>query len=600
MMGINIASLLLKQTGSGPRDLIDSKAGNGSFESMLDKSFQAGIEKMKFTQNRHSQKSEKTNPKDFNTYLDALRSKLLSKGKPFDDIYIKRDDAYVLKGLLNECGYGNDRMDQMIGRLLDNSPMGEIKLSQFFAQIKEMGPPEKKKTDAITLDVSMVPYIQSILKDFDLSPDEIGKVLNNGRSAEGGLSLQKLIEDLEIVGRKAMKESRGIVNLDEFPQMKKNLEGMGFQIPAGKQSGRVSMEDFIHSLKQIATTLSDVNHDPGDQAMARLNVDDIKGLKIRLSGSQNPSMAVTQKETAVSGDGFGQPDNDKGLPKAVTHAVDRVMEKVVTSDKTDDSLTAIIKNSKIKFDDPESKKIDMARPLENNKQVDAFGKADTALSFKGEGKPTTGAQVLGNMASMSDMRGDKGINDPIEIKTQPGKATATVFHMTEDMVHQREPESAPSLSQKPNNSGNVLPNYLVDQLGKQISRSLIRGDGVVRFQLKPSDLGFVKLEMHMTDNQVNISVAAENSTVKELLLSNIQELREMLSGQGIKLDKIDVHVGSDFNQTFSDLREGAEKDNGSNQGQSRKSALLPEEDNQKGFFESRHSAGQDSVVDLVA
>ncbi len=84
------------------------------------------------------------------------------------------------------------------------------------------------------------------------------------------------------------------------------------------------------------------------------------------------------------------------------------------------------------------------------------------------------------------------------------------------------------------------------------------------------------------------------------MLSNIQELREMLLGQGIKLDKIDVHVGGNFNQTFSDLHEGAEKDQGSNHGETSKELFSPNDDDPEGFFASRDMSGHDSMVDFVA
>jgi flagellar hook-length control protein FliK len=600
MMDINIASLLMKQNAPGRKELSKSAGGNNSFLSMLRKSSQAGIEKLKFTQHRTFQKIEKSNAKDFQIYIDSFRSGLLSKGKPFDEVYLERDDAYVLNDLLIQCGYSQNRVDKLITDLMENSQNGEIKLSQFFAQVKELGAPEKKDTGAITLEASIIPYLQSILRDFDLDPKEISKVLNRGRTQEGGLSLDNLIKDLEIVGNQAMQESRGIVDLHKSPQIIKNLESLGFQIPAGNKSGRVCIEDFIHALKQMAETVFETKNDTGDQALTRLNVDDIKGLKIQIAQTRNAKMVISEDKAAAPGKVFAQLENNKGVPPEVNDAINRILEKVVTPDKPDGSLTDIIKNSKIKFDDPGSKKIDIAGPLEEKKQSDPFGNSETVSTSKGDGKQISAIQTSGDMKSMMDFSGDPRANDPIELKTHQGNPTTKVFDIAQEIVNQREPETIQAYAQKTQNSGNSLPNYLVDQIGKQISRSIIRGDGVVRFQLKPSELGFVKLEMHMTDNHLNISAAAENSTVKELLLSNIQELREMLLGQGIKLDKIDVHISQDFNQTFSNLHEGTEKEQGSNQGENRKTPYLDHDDNQEEHFESRELSGHDSIVDLVA
>jgi len=600
MMKISIASLLMKQNASGRKELFKTDGGNNSFLSMLRKSSQPNIEKMKFTQPRTSQTSIKPKGKDFQVFIDSLRTKLLSKGKPFDEVYLERDDAYVLNDLLIQCGYSQNRVDKLITDLMENSQNGEIKLSQFFAQIKEVGAPEKKEKGAITLEASIIPYMQSILAKFGLDQNEISKVLNSGRTREGGLSLDKLIKDLEIVGNQAMKESRGIIELDKSPQIIKKLESLGFQIPEGNKSGRICIEDFTHTLKQMAETVSATKKDAGEQAVTRLNVEDIKGLKLQIAQTRNPQTMLSEDKAVAPGKVFAQLENNKGVPPEVNDAINRILEKVVTPDKPDGSLTEIIKNSKIKFDDPGSKKVDIAGTLEIKKETDLFGNSETASTSKGDGKQIPAIQTSGNMKSTMDFSSDSRANDLIDLKTHQSKHTAKVFDIPQEIVNQREPGPIQASAQKTQNTGNSLPNYLVDQIGRQISKAIIRGDGVVRFQLKPSELGFVKLEMHMTDNHLNISAAAENSTVKELLLSNIHELREMLQGQGIRLDKLDVNISQDFNQTFSNLHEGTEKEQGSNQGEDGKTPYLDHDDNQEGHFESRELSGHDSIVDLVA
>ena len=74
MMEINIASLLMKQDASGRKELFKSAGGNNSFLSMLRKSSQSDIEKLKFTQPRTSQASIKPKEKDFQVIIDSLRT----------------------------------------------------------------------------------------------------------------------------------------------------------------------------------------------------------------------------------------------------------------------------------------------------------------------------------------------------------------------------------------------------------------------------------------------------------------------------------------------------------------------------------------------
>ena len=97
----------------------------------------------------------------------------------------------------------------------------------------------------------------------------------------------------------------------------------------------------------------------------------------------------------------------------------------------------------------------------------------------------------------------------------------------------------------------------IDQVGKQIARSLLRGERIIRFQLKPPDLGFVKVEMDIKDNVLKLGMITENSSVKEILLSHVHELREALVQQGVKLDKVEVQINYHFDQSLAHSEERA-------------------------------------------
>ena len=101
-----------------------------------------------------------------------------------------------------------------------------------------------------------------------------------------------------------------------------------------------------------------------------------------------------------------------------------------------------------------------------------------------------------------------------------------------------------------------LPAYLVDQVGKQISRSILRGDRIVRLQLKPPELGRVKINIDIKDSTLKLGMIAEHSSVKELLLSNVHELRAALVSQGIKLENIDIQINYGFGQSLAGSKEG--------------------------------------------
>jgi flagellar hook-length control protein FliK len=155
--------------------------------------------------------------------------------------------------------------------------------------------------------------------------------------------------------------------------------------------------------------------------------------------------------------------------------------------------------------------------------------------------------LQGTRESARNLRSDTGtINISQDINLFKGRAAAQ-----EQLKHVKDP----------------LPSYLVDQVGKQISRSIKRGERILRLQLKPPQLGSLRVEMDMKGNILKLGMTAENSSVKDILLSSVHELKETLSEQGVKLDKIDIDISNNFGQSLANLKDGAKE--GLNGGQRR-------------------------------
>ena len=85
---------------------------------------------------------------------------------------------------------------------------------------------------------------------------------------------------------------------------------------------------------------------------------------------------------------------------------------------------------------------------------------------------------------------------------------------------------------------------------------------LIRLQLKPPELGALKVEMDMKDNILKIGIITENSSVKELLFSSAHELREALVEQGVRLDRLDIQIDYDSSQSMTSSHEGHRRKQG--------------------------------------
>jgi len=155
-------------------------------------------------------------------------------------------------------------------------------------------------------------------------------------------------------------------------------------------------------------------------------------------------------------------------------------------------------------------------------------------------------------------------------------------------------EKPPATSPK-----SFLPAYVVDQVGKQIARSLLKGERVIQLQLKPPDLGIVKVALDIQHDSLKLEMVIENSSVKELLRSSIHELRASLVEQGVKLAKVDIQINYDFGQSPSNSQESFKGPQHGSQGLNEEPAVAADE-GEDSQTQSLPSAKNNHLLNLVA
>ena len=100
------------------------------------------------------------------------------------------------------------------------------------------------------------------------------------------------------------------------------------------------------------------------------------------------------------------------------------------------------------------------------------------------------------------------------------------------------------------------PLHVVNQVARQISLSLRRGDNHLRLQLRPPQLGAIQIDMDMKGGMLKIGMTTENNSVKEFLISSVQELRDSLVQHGVKLERLDVQVNCNLGQSMAQAGRG--------------------------------------------
>jgi flagellar hook-length control protein FliK len=98
----------------------------------------------------------------------------------------------------------------------------------------------------------------------------------------------------------------------------------------------------------------------------------------------------------------------------------------------------------------------------------------------------------------------------------------------------------------------------VNQIVQKAVLHLNGGQHEVRLDLKPDFLGHIRMQIITEGQQVTVRILTEYPMVKELIESNLQQLKSELQNHGLEIDEVDVSVEDDADQHVADRKMAAQ------------------------------------------
>jgi flagellar hook-length control protein FliK len=138
-----------------------------------------------------------------------------------------------------------------------------------------------------------------------------------------------------------------------------------------------------------------------------------------------------------------------------------------------------------------------------------------------------------------------GEGKPLGASVNVDAPTDTVASSAPKSVPTSQSEGASGFKSDPAPAQPLAKEEIVQQIVSSAKLRFSNGQNEIRIQLKPEHLGQVRLNITTDQQQVMVKVVAELPVVKELLETNLPQLRSELQGQGLEIDKFDVSVGGD-------------------------------------------------------
>jgi flagellar hook-length control protein FliK len=546
---LKILSLPVNCKGSGITKSLNSKGGKGSFLSIVQKSL-ASIQGQSFPKNTVFSGTNLNIKKEYCNYFDSLKEKLLAKGGSLDNLSLKATDRPLAEKFLCQCGFTKKEAQDFLDNLTEGNQRKEIDLSEFFSNLSELGDiAENDNYQTCTLESSDVPYIESLLRDIDITPKEIQNAFDASSVEGGGLDLVRCVVELKKIGSKIPNQENKL-KLNQFVEkIEKIIEGSAAPKDLNPENQltaeKIPAYESPSIIKKIITQTDNEKH------LHALNKD-FETTGQRIAETSEKSTEFTQELNAT---------------------IDQIVDRAVVGKKENEIKSAFSNFSKLELvnqhsdkqthrrtDIPEKENL-FSKPENKAKQTGFIADADAEQGLKGKTEKESEVKFISDPDAGRELK-----DNPKENKYVIRSEAKTIDTARYDNFVSRFSEVTNEVKENSGPAKGVAPSYLIDQVGKQISASMLNGDKTIKFQLKPPELGTLKIEMDVNDNVLKLGVITENSTTKEILLSNIQELRDSLIDQGVKLEKLDVQINYNFEQSLANSKGGTREQRRSAQG----------------------------------
>jgi len=451
-------------------------------------------------------------------WLDDFRDRLASLGVPLNELLLSSKALPDLKKLLIGEGYSESEVTRFLKMLFEEKPGQRIKISEFFRKLSQLGAPTGKKPEDPDLEVSDIPCLEVVLRSLGLDAHQAKRAIERARTDGGGLNLRRFIQELKPLVGKLPQGSGQVLEGKEAENIKGMLPRSGVVDKPGKVKGPLSLRRFVQILEEKVASLMPPRMPAGEKRyhVNRLleNVSSIAGKSVPNSQAQH---LYSDRSKAVTSSNRQENNGSKRTGKGPK-------ESLLQPENEAGRDAGRFQVEKDEFVPRAEKTLEAVKPA-GEKKVATEEKAIVSNSAR-EGRIARAAPL---------------------------------------------PETSTGYESKP------VPLYIVDQVGKQISLALQRGDGHIRLRLKPPELGSIQISMNIKDNTLKVGMITESHSVKELLVSHVPELRHSLLEQGIRVDRIDIQISYDLGQSMANDQRGLKEAKPRQQRSTAGAAVMPTE-----------------------
>lgn len=224
---------------------------------------------------------------------------------------------------------------------------------------------------------------------------------------------------------------------------------------------------------------------------------------------------------------------------------EQIKEKVINAQLTNPKKTSTEQSAeKLLFQQNEdkpktSKKTDIIEKKELKKNV---------VENRFKNIKDMGNEVEQKTESIDKQEPEKIVKEAVNIiKSEPVKEAITPVNLNLNL--EKEVITNEIKLDKTANTRQILEQYqeisdkILNKVDNVIRYMATKGTEAVSIRLQPPELGKIHIELNVKDNTINAKINTENIAVKEVILTNIDQLKAGIENNGFNINKLDVEIG---------------------------------------------------------
>lgn len=427
-------------------------------------------------------------------------------------------DPELLQKIATDAGMNESQLAALMDKMKNQD--GKLSLGDFlaafsrhFQNLQDEVPVTAPETD--------LPLLQSFLERLGVPVPEVSRISEAAVRGDNTLDLQKFLAGLKDLPGERITDITAL----EAEQLQDILDNAGVsrQLQRALLPERLPVvEGLVESGPPVTLTLDRLKN------MLEQAVQEVKAN--RLQADPISFLADLQEVLTKSGFEIKGPNLSSAVQGSVVAVFEKLMESV-------DLSKVKVQSGSAKADAALEKKLDQASDFFADQD------ADTAALLDGE----TAAPVLA-----MDKDGQAAKDGKNALASGELFAEHSSVFQSEAVVAAKAESVAAAVSSpaaRPFVHIANLPHGLQQQSFTQLSQGVLQGlrnqEHHLVLKLYPKELGEVKVEMTVRDNQVAVSFAMENSKVKEVLESNLEQFKENMEKQGFTMGECMVSLNRD-------------------------------------------------------